>query len=102
MLVRLALSQIETFQSTSCTSSPALAFPSGMSRQNLKWQPPKALFIKTNWDAAIASLSIYFGLGGIVRNLDGDILAAFCSNLLGPLKPKIAEAMALSCSPKLC
>jgi hypothetical protein len=39
------------------------------------WQPPPAGFVKLNWDAAVDEKRCKMGIGIVVRNSSGEVLA---------------------------
>lgn len=73
-----------------------------MSRPVKHWQRPQVSYLKTNWDIATNSVICSFGLGGITRDRDGEIMPAFCSNLPTCFKPEIVEALALRKAMIMC
>lgn len=65
-----------------------------------KWAKPLGGLLKCNWDVAINPTTI--GLGGIVWNSKGEVLATFYSNISVMLKPVVAEATALWKTMLIC
>lgn len=63
--------------------------------RNLKWQTPPHNYLKANCDAGLDSQSKTTGIGGIVRDKNGNVLASFYFKLDGIHKPIIVEAVAL-------
>ncbi|XP_042952202.1 uncharacterized protein LOC122289284 [Carya illinoinensis] len=47
-------------------------------RQGQHWELPKEKFVKTNWDAAVDLKNKKVGIGIIIRDEKGDVLAAAC------------------------
>ncbi|XP_042958077.1 uncharacterized protein LOC122293606 [Carya illinoinensis] len=60
-----------------------------------RWKKPDALVCKFNWDAAIDATNKRVGIGVIVRDSEGEILACMCLRMNNLLKPACAEAYAL-------
>lgn len=58
-----------------------------------RWTAPIGSQLKFNWDAAISSNSS--GLGGCIRDKEGEVILSFSCNLHSLLEPIIVEAMAL-------
>ena len=50
--------------------------PRGDVERNVKWQPPDAGWVKANWDASLAKDKGWMGLGAVVRDEWGGIIAA--------------------------
>ncbi|KAM6576524.1 hypothetical protein CsatB_028361 [Cannabis sativa] len=65
-----------------------------------KWTAPPPGQLKLNTDAAINMSSSLIGLGAILRNSHGKIVAAMSTSVKGRCKPEEIEAMALSWSLK--
>lgn len=51
-------------------------------------------FVKVNWDAAISNDQNATGVGVILRDHTGDVLASFCTYKPIAMEPTTAEAMA--------
>lgn len=45
------------------------------------WLPPMGQYVKLNFDGSFSSLSEHAGIGGIIRNASGHLLAAFSSQV---------------------
>lgn len=52
------------------------------------------LQLKVNWDVAILSTTNITGLGSIIRDAEGKVIATQCSGFIPALKPKLVEALA--------
>lgn len=61
-----------------------------------KWHKLKQSQVKFNKDAAIKTTSFCSSFGGLVRDVEGEVLATFCSTNPSTLLPTLAEAMAFS------
>jgi ribonuclease HI len=69
-----------------------------ITRVPTKWQfPPPGLY-KVNWDAAIDSLNKRMGMGIIVRDCAGQVIAAKSQTVFFLQDPVIAEAQAALCA----
>lgn len=55
-----------------------------------------------NWDAAVNQQANTIGIGGIVRDSDGEVLATFRIPQAPAQKPEVAEALALRKSMQVC
>ncbi|XP_042969115.1 uncharacterized protein LOC122301804 [Carya illinoinensis] len=66
-----------------------------VNRSYARWKKPDVLVCKFNWDAAIDATKKRVGVGIIVRDSDGEILACLCLSVNYLLKPACAEAYAL-------
>jgi ribonuclease HI len=69
---------------TSCSSTPRL----------LRWKKPQAHVLKCNWDAALDVGRNLMGLGIIVRDHEGAVIAAKCSTHTHVSDPVTAEIIA--------
>uniref|UniRef100_A0A803PSG1 RNase H type-1 domain-containing protein n=1 Tax=Cannabis sativa TaxID=3483 RepID=A0A803PSG1_CANSA len=65
-----------------------------------KWIAPPSSKLKLNTDASINMSSSLIGLGALLRNSHGEIVAAMTTSIKGHLKPEEMEAMALFWSLK--
>ncbi|KAF4363279.1 hypothetical protein F8388_001820 [Cannabis sativa] len=59
------------------------------------WAPPPIGFLKLNVDGAISSQWGKTGIGALVRDSTGQVIAARASNRMGQMPPKVAEGWAL-------
>ena len=59
-----------------------------------RWDPPPDGYVKINWDTTICSKRGVVGMGTVVRNHVGEVLAVQSSILEGRLSPLVAEAWA--------
>ena len=69
-------------------------FRSRVSRSRLPWTPPSAGFYKLNFDGAVFENSGRAGLGVVVRDVEGMIIAALSQNIPLPSSVESVEAMA--------
>jgi ribonuclease HI len=60
-----------------------------------KWKPPESGWVKLNCDAVLDERGRCFGLGGILRDEKGFVLAAWSCSRSGLPAPAAAEASAL-------
>ena len=67
---------------------------SRVSRTRLPWTPPSAGFYKLNFDGAVFENSGRAGLGVVVRDVEGMIIAALSQNIPLPSSVESVEAMA--------
>jgi ribonuclease HI len=58
------------------------------------WKPPPSGFLKANWDAAVKAQEGQVGVGIIVRDCEGCVLAARSTTFFLTIDPTIAEAWA--------
>ncbi|XP_041001018.1 uncharacterized protein LOC121246799 [Juglans microcarpa x Juglans regia] len=66
------------------------------------WQPPDTDWIKINWDVAVRERGNRLGVGIVVRDSEGDILASYMQPLHFCSQAEIAEARGLISAVKLC
>ncbi|XP_059436346.1 uncharacterized protein LOC132169309 [Corylus avellana] len=60
--------------------------------RNTKWgKPPDQDSVKVNWDASISKDLGMMGVGVILRNHDGEVIASFCTSKPRYLEPGSAE-----------
>lgn len=57
------------------------------------WKPPPSNFLKCNWDAAIDTGGKRMGVGLVVRNHEGEVIAAKCFTKPFVTDPMTAEAV---------
>jgi hypothetical protein len=58
------------------------------------WKPPPSGFLKANWDAAVKAQEGQVGVGIIVRDCEGYVLAARSTTFFLAIDPRMAEAWA--------
>ncbi|XP_062171126.1 uncharacterized protein LOC133876913 [Alnus glutinosa] len=66
------------------------------------WKPPVAGFLKVNWDASLNVKSELVGLGCVIRNVEGFVVAAKCCVRKSVVDPVCAEAMATLVALDFC
>ncbi|XP_059455324.1 uncharacterized protein LOC132185582 [Corylus avellana] len=59
-----------------------------------RWEAPGRDMWKLNWDAALCSKRGLAGMGVVIRNSDGDVVAVRCMTKQGLTNPLVAEAWA--------
>ena len=59
-----------------------------------RWQPPSAGSVKTNYDGAMFAESNMAGIGVVVRNSEGRVLAALSEQIVKPPSVEILELLA--------
>ena len=71
-------------------------YPSKMKqpKENVKWQPPVEGLYKTNYDGAVFTESGEAGIGIIVRDARGEVIAALAEKILYPRSVDVLEALA--------
>ncbi|GLT76792.1 hypothetical protein SLA2020_484300 [Shorea laevis] len=67
-----------------------------------KWKKPDVGMVKGNWDAAIDFKNQRMGVGLVVRNSTGSVLAAMCSSVPFITDPTTAEVVALQKAVSVC
>jgi hypothetical protein len=60
--------------------------------EEARWSPPPAGFFKTSWDAATARSQNITGVGAIIRDENGLVIAALSRTIHANLDPQTAEA----------
>lgn len=71
-------------------------------RRLVKWEKPPELAMNTNWDAAIDAHHRRVGVGVVIRDSNGEMLACLCSKFDHTKNPIIVEALALRRAAILC
>lgn len=76
----------------------------GISTRTVKplWHRPPTGVSKINWDASINTATGKMGVGVIIRDAEGLVLASLCSTLPSITNPTIAEAIAAWKAAELC
>ena len=68
----------------------------GQMRQNeIKWHPLESGLLKLNTDAAIDARNQCVGLGMVIRDHSGSVIASGCQRIVVRFTPQVAEAMAI-------
>lgn len=106
-IVKKSKVMLETYQMAQIlvcilSTSPANHATGNQSEHNRKWQPLATNQFKFNWDAAVNSRTNTTGLGVIIRDCKGNILASACYNKPSQYKPVIVEALALKTTMLIC
>ena len=60
----------------------------------VKWKPPSASSVKINFDGALFGESDYAGLGVVIRNSNGKVLAALFEKIMKPQSAELVEILA--------
>lgn len=58
--------------------------------------------LKANWDASMNSQNSVSGMGGIVRDFEGNVLVSIYSRFITIQKPVVTEALALCRLMQFC
>ena len=67
--------------------------PHGSSSILLRWRPPTAGSVKTNYDGAMFRESDKVGIGVVIRGSEGQVLAALSEQLVKPPSVEILELL---------
>jgi hypothetical protein len=70
--------------------------------RNIKWQPLDIGWVKANWDASLAKDKRWMGLGVVVRDEWGRIIAAQRKTERGLLEPTMIEVRAALMAIRFC
>ncbi|XP_035543583.1 uncharacterized protein LOC118347671 [Juglans regia] len=73
-----------------------------ITRRGLGWRRPEGESFKANFDAAINEVEQTMGLGVVIRDCNGQLLAAKCANRKCRSSPFIAECSAMLEAMELC
>ena len=87
-LARLAKDRLQEFQSVQPPLKPPDIQP------QTRWNPPPHGFVKINCDEVVFSKENYVGLGVVIRNCDGLVLASQTRRLHQAFTPEVCEALA--------
>ncbi|KAK3205111.1 hypothetical protein Dsin_019157 [Dipteronia sinensis] len=60
-----------------------------------KWLVPPVVVFKINSDAALRDRGKVSGIGVVIRDWNGHVMASLCQNVRGVLQPQVLEAMAI-------
>lgn len=77
------------------STSLELVHPYCKVSRNIGWKPPAVDRLKLNVDAAVTSGLGFIGIGGVVRNSKGWVVAAIARQISGFFDPFLAECIAL-------
>ncbi|XP_060965555.1 uncharacterized protein LOC133034481 [Cannabis sativa] len=97
MVLYFALSYIEEYQiAQKSKAPPSLTSPSrSTTTSDAPWLNPPSGKLKLNTDAAVDKSNQRTSCGAVLRNSNGDIVAAFSKSIPGVFRPEIMEALAL-------
>jgi ribonuclease HI len=100
-VMKQAKEQIDTFEraTASRVHNSTSAVPINKEK---KWEKPPMNFVKVNWDAAISKEHNITGVGVILRDHRGDVIASFCTHKPTAMEPASAEAMAAWYATEIC
>ncbi|XP_059446364.1 uncharacterized protein LOC132177903 [Corylus avellana] len=70
--------------------------------ENVKWSAPTQGWLKVNWDVAIDKAGGRMGIGAIVREEKGNVIATMCKTQSGSFEPTMGEALASFHAAILC
>ncbi|KAM6544988.1 hypothetical protein CsatB_025724 [Cannabis sativa] len=73
--------------------SPLPAVVNNTSNHDNNWTAPDAGFLKVNVDGAVFSASGSFGVGGLARDSNGQLIEVFCMHKAGCFQPSLVEAI---------
>ena len=62
------------------------------------WSPPCGNQVKINFDGALFGESDYAGIGVVIRNSEGVVMAAMSEKIVKPQATKLAEILAAQCA----
>jgi exonuclease III len=99
-LLRVAQDQHKIFTMVAKPHGRQVVGPSKMSAT--PWQKPPEGIIKVNWDAAVDGGRKMIGMGAIVRDSEGKVLAMMCDTMILVQDPILAEALAARRAIELC
>lgn len=71
-------------------------------REQIRWLKPTREFVKANWDAVINGKKTMMGIGIVIRDHMGEILACLSAPKSFCGKPFLAEAWALKSTVEFC
>jgi ribonuclease HI len=91
IVVGQALESLEAFQQATSRQRPQVVANSPTVH---RWQVPPAGFVKVNWDAAVDGTHRRMGMGVIVRDPNGEVVAMLSAPRNYITAPDIAEAVA--------
>ncbi|XP_042992296.1 uncharacterized protein LOC122318762 [Carya illinoinensis] len=71
-------------------------------RRDVRWNRPKELSVKANWDAAVDKKERNVGIGVVIRDEEGEILVATREHMSYVTDGAIAESFALRKAMEVC
>uniref|UniRef100_A0A803QDP6 RNase H type-1 domain-containing protein n=1 Tax=Cannabis sativa TaxID=3483 RepID=A0A803QDP6_CANSA len=93
---RYALSKYQQpFQALVATTKKNCFNPSASNSHKVPWKPPPSGVFKLNVDATVERTTTTTGLGAIIQDCSGLVVAAFSKKLLGSFDPHEMEALAM-------
>jgi ribonuclease HI len=93
---------LEDFNRCNLREPFSLASNDDSSRSCSFWDPPVAGLVKINWDASLNISSAVVGMGCVIRDANGFVLAAKCGVSRAVAEPVCAEAMATLFALEFC
>lgn len=63
--------------------------------KDIGWKKSSGWMFKVNWDAAFCAVSNKVGIDIVIRDAEGELIAALCKTEEHVVSPKIAEILAL-------
>lgn len=98
-----SLMQIDEFLEANRVTTNSEPRPNTSNRRDgRKWVKPDEQWLKAYWDAATHTHSNSSGLGGIIRDAEGESHIVFCSYQSRSLIPEVVEATALRRFMHIC
>jgi ribonuclease HI len=92
---QLQASTIATIPLKQHEQPPDMSYCSRPQRVLQKWRKPSAHFLKCNWDAALDVGRQLMGIGLLIRDHEGTVVAAKCSTQSHVSDPLVAETIAV-------
>lgn len=89
-----AATQLDIFQTASWQGERRLS-QQNHKAANTRWRTLEEPYVKADWDAALNIVTNSTGLGGIIRDSNGEAMVTVCSSLRQTTSPLLAEALAL-------
>lgn len=99
-LVHQGYTELDDFHTSLQHTSALPGSPS--QRYKLSWQKPAVGTLKTNWDAALDVQNNKMGVGALIHDATGEVIAAMCSTVSFVNDPGIAEATTLWRTVSFC
>ncbi|XP_042973154.1 uncharacterized protein LOC122304957 [Carya illinoinensis] len=92
VLYKTAIQAVDDYTTASSTPASLVSHPVGVASH---WQPHSSAWVKVNWDVAVRSASYKLGVGVVICDSNGSVLASLMQPLAYCTNPVLAEARGL-------
>ena len=100
-VMKQASEQMANFEKARESRLKAPTYPVQPTREK-KWEKPPVNVVKVNWDASISTELNSTGVGEILTDHVGDVIASFCTYKPTVMEPTAAEALLAWYATEIC